>query len=39
MSHYLNRTAHTALIDVDVAVFVVQAWHGPVKMSVCSVPW
>ena len=25
MSHYLNRTAHTALIDVDVAVFVVQA--------------
>jgi len=25
MSHYLNRTAHTALIDVNVAVFVVQA--------------
>ena len=25
MSHYLNRTAHTALHDVDVIVFVVQA--------------
>ncbi|MCB1774258.1 MAG: GTPase Era [Gammaproteobacteria bacterium] len=25
MSHYLNRTAHTALHDVDVVVFVVQA--------------
>jgi GTP-binding protein Era len=25
MSHYLNRTAHTALLDVDLAIFVVQA--------------
>lgn len=25
MNQYLNRTAHTALLDVDVAVFVVQA--------------
>lgn len=25
MSHYLNRTAHTALLDVDVVIFVVQA--------------
>lgn len=25
MSHYLNRTAHTALLDVDIAIFVVQA--------------
>ena len=30
MSHYLNRAAHTALQDVDVALFVVQAlaWTG-----------
>lgn len=25
MSHYLNRAAHTALLDVDLAIFVVQA--------------
>lgn len=30
MSHYLNRAAHTALLDVDLVVFVVQAlvWTG-----------
>ena len=30
MNQYLNRTAHTALLDVDVVVFVIQAlvWTG-----------
>ncbi len=29
MNRYLNRTAHTSLVDVDLAIFVVQAlaWH------------
>lgn len=37
MSHYLNRTAHTALIDVDVAVFVVQAlaWTSEQACAQC----
>lgn len=30
MNRYLNRTAHTSLVDVDLALFVVQAmtWHA-----------
>jgi GTP-binding protein Era len=32
MNRYLNRTAHTALLDVNVAIFVVRLWYGPKKM-------